>query len=109
LRGKIQPDHLPFFANLVSRYNDVYPAAAPEIHNHLTWLKVCKSSGIAATPGKIDADCRHQRKFFLPVKGLVNRIARTGLSLARSTGLLITTGFSKTTVARYNRLPDFLS
>jgi hypothetical protein len=34
----------------MSRQNDVYPAAASEIHDHFTGLEAGKAGGIAATP-----------------------------------------------------------
>jgi hypothetical protein len=109
LKGEIQSDDPALFANLVSRQNNVYPTAATEIHDRLSGLEVGKAGRIAATPRKVDADLRHQGKFFLPIKRLVNRIARTGLVFTRSTGLRVAAGFSKIAVACHNHLSDFLS
>jgi hypothetical protein len=49
LRGEIYTNYSTSFPNFVSSENDVYPAAATEIHDHLTGLKVRKASRIAAT------------------------------------------------------------
>jgi hypothetical protein len=108
LRGEIQADYATLFANFVSRQNDVYPGTATEIYDHLSGLQIGKAGRVAAAPRKVDADLRHQRKFFLPIKRLVNRKARTGLPLAGSTGLLVAAGFGKIAVARHNRSLDFL-
>ena len=50
LRGEIQADYATLFANFVRRQNDVYPAAATEIHDSFTGLKVGKAGRIAAAP-----------------------------------------------------------
>jgi hypothetical protein len=50
LRGEIYADYFALFPNFVSSQNDVYPAAATEVHDHLTGLKVRKASRIATTP-----------------------------------------------------------
>ena len=45
----------------------------------------------------------------MAVKPLINRIARTGLSFAGSTGLFVTARFSKFAVAGFHKLSDLLS
>jgi hypothetical protein len=108
LRGEIYADYSTLFPNFVSSQNDVYPAAAAEIHGHLTGLKVRKASRVATTPREIESNLRYYVKLFLAIELRVNCIARTGLSLARSTGLLVTTCFGEFAVTDHNRLFDFV-
>ncbi len=49
-RSEIYPTHSTLFPDLVSSQNGVYPAAATEIHDHFTRLKVCEACGITTTP-----------------------------------------------------------
>ncbi|MBI2357598.1 MAG: hypothetical protein HYV04_01555, partial [Deltaproteobacteria bacterium] len=50
LVGEIYADHPSLGAYLVSSENDIYPAAATEIHNHVTRPKVREAGGVATTP-----------------------------------------------------------
>lgn len=88
--------------------DDVYPAAASEVYDDITELKVGKAGGIAATPRKVERDCRYERALRLPVESLINRIARTGLRLAGSTGLRTSARFRKSPVAGLYGLHDFV-
>jgi len=56
LRGEIYSDHPAFWADLVSSQDDVYTAAAAEIHNHVAGLKIGEAGGIATTPGEVGGD-----------------------------------------------------
>jgi hypothetical protein len=71
-------------------------------------LKVCETSGVATTTGKIESNFWDRGKRFLAIEPLVNCIARTGLLLAGSAGFLVATCFSKFVVAGLHCMPDVL-
>ncbi len=109
LVSEIYPNYHPLRPNLVSRQYDVYTAAAAEIYHHFAGLKVGEPGWIAATPREVKRDFGQERKLFLAINPQFYRVARTGLSLARSTGLFLSACFSKFAVAVLDHLSDFVN
>jgi hypothetical protein len=107
LRSEIYSDYLPLWSNLVKGQNNVYPASATEIHNHVARLKVRETSGVTASTREVESAFWHPGKLSLSIEALIHCIARTGLSLARSTSLLVATFLSETVVATLNYLANF--
>jgi hypothetical protein len=96
------------FPDLTGSQNDINPAAATKIHNHITGLKVRKSGGIATTSREVESNLRDRGKSFLGINSLINSKARTGLFLAGSTGFLAAACFSEFTVTNLHNSFDFV-
>jgi len=99
LRRAIYSDYSSLRSDFVSSQDDVYPASAAEIYNYITSLNVCETSRVATTPREVESNLWHQGKLRLTVESLIHCIARTGLSLAGSTGLYVAACLGKLAIA----------
>ena len=55
----IYSDHSPLRSDLVGSKDDVYPASAAEIYNHITRPNTCESSGVPTTPREVESHFWH--------------------------------------------------
>jgi hypothetical protein len=108
LGGEVYPDHLSIKSHFVSRQDHVDSPSAAEVHNDFPAPETGEAGGVAATPGEVESDLRHQAKLLLRVEPLIDRIARTGLTLAGSTGLLVATRLRESAVANPDGSLDFI-
>jgi hypothetical protein len=92
----------------VSRQDDVDTASAPEVHHRFPGLKVGETGRVPAPTGEVEGKLGHQRKLGLGIETLIDREARTGLPLARSTGLLVASGLGERAVAALYHPMDLL-
>jgi hypothetical protein len=92
----------------VSRQDDVDAAAAPEVHHRFPGLKVGETGRVPAPTGEVEGKLGHQQKLGLGIETLIDREARTGLCLTRSTGLLVASGLGERAVAALYHPMDLL-
>ena len=99
LRRTIYSDHPPPRPDSAGSQDHVYPAAASQIDNHITGLKVRESGRVTTPAREVKSELREEATFVLTVEPLTNRVARTGLLLAGSTGCLATPCLGEPAVA----------
>jgi hypothetical protein len=67
LMREIYSDYSPLRSDFVSSQNNVYPASATEIYNHVSRLKVRETGGVATTPREVESNLWHQGKLLLAI------------------------------------------
>jgi hypothetical protein len=84
-------------------------AATAEVHNRLAGLKICETCRVTTPPRQVAGSLWHLGKFRLSVEPLIHCKARTGLLLARSTGLLAATFLGKFAISIPDYFLDFIN
>ena len=95
-------------SDFVSGQDDVYPAPAAEIYDHIAKLKVRETSRVATTSRELESNVWHQGKLSLPIESLIHCVARTGLPLAGSTGLFVAACVGQVDIATLRYLLDLI-
>jgi hypothetical protein len=108
LGREIDAEHSALRSDLVSSQDDVDTAPAPQVHHRFPGLKVGETGRVPAPTGEVEGKLGQQRKLGLGIETLIDREARTGLCLTRSTGLLVAPGLSERPVTALYHPVDML-
>jgi|TARA_B100001971_G_scaffold122917_1_gene113221 hypothetical protein len=106
-RRKIDPNRSTVGGCSFSGQHQIDPGAASEVHDHITGFNIGETDWVSAPSGQIEGYLRHIGEIRGSVQSLIDRIARTGLSLARSTRLPVAATLGKRPVSGFDGLLYF--